>query len=341
MKSRFTRRPLVSSLSLAEKTAIVQRYNAGEAAQAIAKSISVSDECLIRFLKKEPSVKWRGKRTFEFNQNFFSKIESEAQAYFLGFICADGHNSLNKHTRCLQIELQKRDDYILQHFADLLNYKGKIRTTKHYTKKPKIKKEYSRLRIYSKKMSDDLFNLGVCNNKTQSLRWPSFLDKKLINHFLRGLSDGDGCIRSDFEKNRKYGWIMPSSLKFCFALKKFLFLNLGVNSRIRRIQSLANPNLVYGWIEISGGIQVEKFLQYLYKDSTIYLKRKYDLFIRVTNTKQKHNVDIYKKITIKEAAEIKSRLLRGKETLRQIAKDYNVSHGVVACIKSGHSWKQA
>ena len=332
---------LIKEFGLEERVRFVERYNAGENAQDIAKSINASRASIARFLSREPSAKWRGRRTFEFNQNYFSQIDSEEKAYFLGFIYADGYNCPNKHTRYMQIEIQCRDDYILKQFASMLQYKGSIGTTYHKSSHSSIKKPYSRLRVFSKILSEDLLKLGVSGDKTRELQWPKFLDKSFIGPFLRGLSDGDGYIRSDFEATiKRYGWCMVSSLSMCNSLQIFLH-TLGVSSQVEQKASKIDKNLIYGRIMISGGTNVEKFLRFIYADSTIHLTRKYESFQKLLVSKSLHNRDTYKKITLQQAKEIKQRLANGNETMRQIAKDYGISHGPVSSIKNGHSWKNA
>ena len=53
-------------------------------------------------------------RKHDFDQKFFEKIDTEEKAYILGFIYADGCNSLHPTTGCLSIAQMEKDVDILE-----------------------------------------------------------------------------------------------------------------------------------------------------------------------------------------------------------------------------------
>ena len=93
------------------------------------------------------------------NEKYF-KTWSIEMAYFLGFICADGH--LATHRNMLSIQLHTKDKYILENFKKFLNYDGNIYLR---TDLPS-----ANLWIISKEITQDLMNFGLTRHKSQELK---------------------------------------------------------------------------------------------------------------------------------------------------------------------------
>ena len=134
----------------------------------------------------------KGRIYREINQNYFSVIDTEAKAYFLGFITADGSivkrkDRNNKYT--LRISIKKEDAYLLEQFKKELCYYGV--TTSDNRIHPSVSISISNQEIIS-----DLIKYGVVPNKTYLLTkfYKEFSDINLLRHYLRGVFDGDGCI---------------------------------------------------------------------------------------------------------------------------------------------------
>lgn len=134
-------------------------------------------------------------RKYTLDQTFFDSINTEAKAYFLGLLWADG--SISKSAkRCsannrLQIS-QKIDDINQLHNLQKAlksNYLLYTSTTNNsYSKNHKI----ATLSINSVYLVNKLESLGVYNkeNRTSIPKLPN----NLIHHFIRGYFDGDGCL---------------------------------------------------------------------------------------------------------------------------------------------------
>ena len=111
-------------------------------------------------------------------------------------------------------------------------------------------------------------------DKSFKITFPKFLDNSLMRHFIRGYFDGDGCIGLS-----KRGWKSTSvsivgNEEFLNGMKSIIQKELNINMNLykeknRRIHSLQK----------SGIFNVYAILNYLYKDATIYLQRKYDRYI--------------------------------------------------------------
>lgn len=184
------------------------------------------------------------------DHNFFTNIDNEIKAYWLGFIMADGCVFGGKR---LDIGLHERDREHVALFCDHIKYIGNI-----------IKyDDRAVISCYSKKICQDLIKLGCTPRKSLTLKFPS-IREDLIRHCIRGYIDGDGCYY--FNKKAK------SHTIHIVGTKDFL---LGIQNHLNINKKMSNPTRAYR-LDIGGNNQVKKVINYLYKDSTVYLKRKYD-----------------------------------------------------------------
>ena len=129
--------------------------------------------------------------------NFFSKIETELQAYLLGFIYSDGCINIQRHT--LSIHINDIDSELFELFKIISpdaytkqeeGYESKALVREHTVRN----KSSIRLAISSKILIEDLIKLGVCERKTyENLHIPE-MNPNLIGSFIRGYFDGDGCF---------------------------------------------------------------------------------------------------------------------------------------------------
>lgn len=273
------------------------------------------------------------------NNDYFKSIDTENKAYILGFISADGHISTKKGNKYLSIELQKRDKKILQFIKKEIQYSGKIGNTYHNNK------EYCRLKIYGEELVNNIINKGLNNQKTYNLEFPSSIPSHLIRHYIRGLFDGDGCVYIGKQK-RKNGTLKDKrkiTLISTKMMNDFICQHMNnkfdIQFKVRHSNTKKNTEISIISLEKYNYIKI--FLEYLYQDSNIYLKRKKDIFLKLQKIKKQNELKIkqQKKLTEKQVREIKKRLSNKTETMRDIAKDFNISHGVIQSIKIGKSYK--
>lgn len=137
------------------------------------------------------------KQQRNFNRQYFKNITTPSQAYWLGFIFADGWVCASNNNHELGIQLQLSDIKHLQKFSKELNDAFQISTIHREQLIPGNKNisvtDSCILRVYSKEIVEDLIHNGVVLNKTYSSTYP-VVSQKLFFDFLRGYIDGDGCI---------------------------------------------------------------------------------------------------------------------------------------------------
>ena len=226
----------------------------------ISKVLNVHYCTVYRHIKKLNKTKEMSlaKRKYNINDNYFSLIDSEDKAYFLGFLYADGYNNTKKHE--VSITLQPRDVEILNVFNLKLESNKPLRKDGIYIK----------LAIENKKISEDLNNLGCVKAKSHFLKFPQNLSNELIRHFIRGYFDGDGsvCITKTCSMIQ-----ITSNGLFLRELQTILMKNCSLNETKlgKRHRKYDNDILTMSY---GGKKQLGRIYHYLYDDSTYYLARK-------------------------------------------------------------------
>lgn len=206
----------------------------------------------------------QGHRLTTINPNVFENIDSEDKAYWLGFLFADGF--VDEKRNMLEISLQLKDENHLRKFYNFLECDRKV------------KKDSFRCRVSAgnPKLIHDLIKWGCKGKKSLVLSFPS-LSKNMIRHFVRGYFDGDGSITKGLKTDLFY-----SSAQLCSGSKSFLISLLSQFNELTGSnckQKGYNPKNTNTYIVVLKNNLCIKFLQWLYKDSTISLDRKYDRYI--------------------------------------------------------------
>lgn len=218
---------------------------------------------------------------YNLDEHVFDVIDSEEKAYWLGFLMADGYNHANKSAICLR--LNAVDTEILEKFRAFLKSDAPIYSFKRQTAFSSSENDYKEVRVNSVHLSNILTELGCVQGKTYTLEFPDYIPDNLMNHFIRGYFDGDGCISITKRTNRKspnsmiYQFTIAGRKEFLEKLQSKLVENAGVvqNSLKVREDSFAQT-IHYGGFNV-----VLRILNYLYKDATIYLKRKHDKYLQM------------------------------------------------------------
>ena len=213
----------------------------------------------------ETSTKYKAVSTF------FSTIDSEEKAYWLGFMYADGYVTGTKIIGC---KLSIKDE----------NHLIKLRNTLSPTK-PLYYDETSQgfgnntksvaLIITNISLFNDLVNKGCIQNKSKLLTFPSksIVPKELIHHFIRGYFDGDGSVTAGINLKGHKRILMG-----IVGTQSFL-------SEVRKTLSLEDTKYLYKYnnkdiheLKIGGTNVVKTIYNFLYRDATVFLERKYIKF---------------------------------------------------------------
>lgn len=229
-------------------------------------------------------------RAYPLNTKFFNKIDSEEKAYWLGFLYADGCVSLKGQQ--ISIILQHRDINHLEKFKKSIGTTKPVKVimnqVRHFAKDRFSICSSARLFISSKDMGEDLIKLGCFEAKSLTLKFPTEeqIPNNLLNHFIRGYFDGDGCVSFTKRETRPidtYKVSFVGSLSFLTSLKIFLSETLRVSgSKIR------SQGKIFA-LEYGGNKQSLKIMSFMFNGATIFLDRKYDKYTVMTKCLNKFN----------------------------------------------------
>lgn len=262
-------------LTHAEKTELFAKYETGRfTAVDLAEEFPVSSTAINALLRRhgyKSKNQSELQRKYKIDESFFDVINTEEKSYFLGFLYADGYNNTDRNS--VTLSLKEEDKDILIKLNSLLQPEKPLQYVE-YSKKSRgyenIKNQY-RLVIANKHISRTLVKLGCDKAKTFKIIFPTEeqVPINLTNHFVRGYFDGDGCVQP-----RQCN--ITSTEKFCFSLKNILSQK-GINCTIDTRFPERNNNIKT--LHISGRKQLLKFLDWIYKNSTIYLDRKHEIYL--------------------------------------------------------------
>lgn len=199
-------------------------------------------------------------------EDYFEKIDTEEKAYFLGLLFSDGYVKKDeKRSPMIGISLKVSDKDILEKLRNELNITSKL----SYDKREK--KEAAILSLRNEKLANDLEKYGIIPNKTYLTKHLPEVPKKFLRHFLRGLVDGDGTIY----KNKKGQWSIELCSYHQSICQDFQDLCLSFLDEQNRTK-IANYGTAYH-VKFGRKLQVRQLATALYKDSKVYLTRKYEL----------------------------------------------------------------
>ena len=131
--------------------------------------------------------------------------------------------------------------------------------------------------IICKQLCDTLYSYGLHNRKSWSLDIDSIVSKipsEYEHHFIRGLFDGDGSI-----KYYNYSYLNKPQFHFGYTGLKNVCEYVQKKLHIKR-DLVHEGNITYTLVT-RNPINISNIFNYLYKDATIYLSRKYNTFLEI------------------------------------------------------------
>ena len=219
---------------------------------------------------------------YKYNKDYFNKIDTADKAYWLGFLYADG--SINRYYKneklrsmTLEIGLADKDRNHLEKFKKCLDSNIPI-----FERINKLKgKEYKSVRIQlnNTKICYDLCDLGCTPHKTYDIKFPTFdiVPKNFMRDFIRGFFDGDGCISISEMNGKPHIFTTITGMSNMLqSISDFL-----ISEKIIRVKSkiYKDKNSKACSVCFHGTDSNKELLDYLYKDSNVYLDRKYNQYI--------------------------------------------------------------
>lgn len=231
------------------------------------------------------------------DENMFKQIDTEEKAYIIGLLWSDGHNHHTNQSGTISISLNEDDVDILEKVKKV--FYGNVDRPLYKVNKKKVnvkwKNQYS-LCVCSKIISYDLLNLGMVSNKTFSIKMPDNIPSELVNHFLRGVFDGDGHFTIPRRNSFDCTFGITGNMFLLKQIQDLFFNKLGL--KYTKINITDNPKI--GRLRYTGIKSVNKIYNFLYQNSSLYMERKFkkfnDFFVDKLERIKKQKTSIYKNV---------------------------------------------
>lgn len=203
----------------------------------------------------------------------FEIIDTEEKAYWLGFLYADG--SVGSTDNRIELGLAEKDLNHIEKFKEFIGVPNKI------SYRPQTKSY--RYIFKSIPCKEDLIKQGCMPKKSLILKFPTEqqVPEHLIRHFIRGYFDGDGWF-SNTSSCFQVGIIGTEDF-----IKGFLNV-IDIQNKSNKIFIVHREQGAKRYV-FSGLNDVTNFLNWIYKDSTIYLDRKYENYLDFINNGSKYH----------------------------------------------------
>lgn len=222
-------------------------------------------------------------KKYSCNSYFFSQLNTEEKAYWYGFILGDGYISTSsKSTKKVGISLQEKD------FEHLTKFNKAIQSTYpiHYYECRsgyKINAKYCRVLIADNTLANDLIQHGCIEHKTNIAEPPYMLDFPLRRHFIRGYLDANGSIAITKNKMNKDSFTIK--ITGTEQILKWIMNHLKEEHIIQRDYPFykRKKEQIVSTFEFGGNYLSFTFLEYIYKDATVWLDRKYERYLKLQN----------------------------------------------------------
>lgn len=281
-------------LNIEEVNNLIKDYSDKIPIKVISKKYQIKQRTIYYYLERNDIKCHCLNKLKKVNNRYFDNLDNPNKAYILGFLYADGCIIDKKRgQKQIVINLHEKDVDILYKFKEELNFEGnlhfykgdKIKTSKNYTIK---RGNLYRLTISSNCLCNSLIKLGCMPRKSLTCKFPDSgqIPENLMSHFIRGLFDGDGYIsKVNKDKfNPQFTFGILGTLDMCQGIRKYLSNKLSLNPD----KKLKIGDNVFA-ICYANNKDLKKIFNYIYNnDSTLFLKRKFEIFKDIFNYKYKN-----------------------------------------------------
>ncbi len=266
----------IKTLNKIDLDKLINDYKNGKSLRQIEKDYGVTRQSAATYLEQHniKTAKGNHYRYYYHDFNFFENIDSEEKAYWLGFMFADGYivDYEKKYGEDkFGITLKGTDIKTLEDF------KKSIKATNPITDVSSKGRNLKRIICSSQKTVNDLISHGCVKQKSLILKPPIGVPDELVHHFIRGFFDGDGSIfynKAAFEFHKTY--LIPSfsvNITSTKEMIEWIINTVGFGNIYKEARREKT------WYYAQGGNKkVLNFCNFIYKDATIYMQRKYELY---------------------------------------------------------------
>ena len=214
----------------------------------------------------------------------FEDLTLEEKSYIYGLLVTDGTlliTNSHQYTGSVVLEICKRDEDIVDKLCSLILHSSKTERCRSTN----FKQEYHSVKfsIYRNSFIKSLVDFGFPTEQKTLNACPPAAEYDQ-NAFWRGVIDGDGSLglRKSGQYTKPFLSLTTKSEKLKNAFCEYLFLITGktYNPTRNKRDDIYNIGC--------GGITCCQVLREIYKDSTLYLNRKYEKYLECLGWEKNH-----------------------------------------------------
>lgn len=218
-------------------------------------------------------------RKFDIDDYYFEQVDTHNKAYILGVMYADGY-LVKEGSGTKRIGIDSIDKEWLENIAKDMFFNGEIIELKGRRSGYNSTKTMYRFKISSPKLYDDLIKLGCFEHKTNILKFPTpqQVPPQFLNSFLAGYLDGDGSLSIITEPTgyKRFRMTFTGTHELIGGIQTFF------NSKVKDQERYPERKQNNTTIQYSGVHSVYDKVTLLYKDTTIRLPRKYQIYLEMS-----------------------------------------------------------
>ena len=261
-----------------------EAYNRLGILKAVGRELKIDPDSVKLYMEKF-GLDYTKQIRYDCDHEFFSR-DNEESFYVAGFIAADGCVKEKKTTSdnicyLTSIALSKEDKDFLIKIRNILESNNPVHDfiVKNSKRNPKWNDCWkSEFTIVSKQMFNDLKRFNIVPRKSLIYTFPEWMkNNPLKHHFIRGYNDGDGSFYipklKDGRKSEQIYFSMRGTPAFLKEVRYIFEQECQLEEREKEIRISSG----HGCLEYGGNSIVGKISDYLYKDATIYLLRKFEI----------------------------------------------------------------
>lgn len=254
--------------------AVLLLYGKGHSQNYIERELRMTRKTIRTILSTYGTVRNKSEQSYyhhitsTLREDAFDIINDEV-AYWIGFLYADGYITNPENCYNMGLLLKGDDKPHVEKFKEFLKAPQEIRSGETILN-GKTFFNVS-MKVGSQRLHKRLQELGFSHNKSYDAKPPEFL--KYNRHFWRGVIDGDGFL-GIVGKREHYRLYLCGTVDIVSGFKEFL-LKSGI---FTNAQIIRKKNSSLHIFQIGDNI-AQKVTELLYKDSTIYLERKYQKYL--------------------------------------------------------------
>lgn len=251
---------------------VIELYEQGKSQTYIEQTLCLTRKTIRQLIKskdlnyRDKSEQWHIRYETEIDHDCFKEL-NPTSLYWIGMLYTDGHIE-EKREASIDLVLHNDDINHLEKFKLFLKSNRLVKSCG--------KTNASRMRFNSKTIRDRLIELGFTHNKSCAITPHELL--KESRDFWRGCVDGDGGI---YLKNKDGGY-NTNQLTLCGTMETIFDFIIFCSTQAlvkNKYPSKSHGKNLYQ-VHYYGKDAV-KIADLLYKDSEIYLERKYQVYLKM------------------------------------------------------------